>query len=199
MNERNLILASASPRRRDLLETLNLNFTVEPSNIDESEITEPEPEKLTLRLACEKARQVAAGENRGIFLAADTVVYYQNKILEKPSSLQEAEEMLRFLRDSTHRVITGVFLLDNSSGSTKELKRYDETLVKMRNYSQKELEGYIDSQEPMGKAGGYAIQGLGSLLVEKIEGSYFTVVGLPLHIVGEMLNEIGSGILTGCK
>lgn len=196
MIKENLILASASPRRRDLLQSLGLNFTVEPSNLDESKISASDPVKLTVKLAREKARKVAEQKEGGIVLGADTVVKYEDEILEKPSSLQEAEEMLKFLRDSSHKVITGVCCIDKRGVRTKELNRFDVTHVKMRNYSRDEIKGYINSEEPLGKAGGYAIQGLGSLLVKKIEGSYFTVVGLPLHTVGEMLNEIGSGILS---
>ena len=195
MIDHNLVLASASPRRKDLLDDLGLDFTVEPSNLDESKITSDNPRDLTLKLAENKASKVAASKKKGLILAADTIVYHQNKILEKPDSLKEAEEMLKFLRNKKHSVITGVCLLKKQQETIETLKRYDETLVEMRDYSSAEIRGYVDSREPMGKAGGYAIQGLGSLLVKKIEGSYFTVVGLPLHIVGEMMAGVGAGIL----
>lgn len=195
MIDHNLVLASASPRRKDLLDDLGLDFTVEPSNLDESKITSDNPRDLTLKLAENKASKVAASKKKGLILAADTIVYHQNKVLEKPDSLKEAEEMLKFLRNKKHSVITGVCLLKKQQETIETLKRYDETLVEMRDYSSAEIRGYVDSREPMGKAGGYAIQGLGSLLVKKIEGSYFTVVGLPLHIVGEMMAGVGAGIL----
>ncbi len=195
MIDHNLVLASASPRRKELLDDLGLDFTVEPSNLDESKITSDNPRDLTLKLAENKASKVAASKKKGLILAADTIVYHQNKILEKPDSLKEAEEMLKFLRNKKHSVITGVCLLKKQQETIETLKRYDETLVEMRDYSSAEIRGYVDSREPMGKAGGYAIQGLGSLLVKKIEGSYFTVVGLPLHIVGEMMAGVGAGIL----
>lgn len=195
MIDHNLVLASASPRRKELLDDLGLDFTVEPSNLDESKITSDNPRDLTLKLAENKASKVAASKKKGLILAADTIVYHQNKVLEKPDSLKEAEEMLKFLRNKKHSVITGVCLLKKQQETIETLKRYDETLVEMRDYSSAEIRGYVDSREPMGKAGGYAIQGLGSLLVKKIEGSYFTVVGLPLHIVGEMMAGVGAGIL----
>ena len=190
-----IILASASSRRKNLLEKIGLEFAVHPSGLDEDGITAEAPGDLTVKLSRKKARTVAEKYERGLFIGADTVVANNGEILGKPGSTAEAQELLEFLRGSSHRVITGLCLINKTEDGIDIREDYDVTGVKMRDYRQEELEGYVSSKEPLGKAGAYAIQGLGSLLVQRIEGSYFTVVGLPVHLLGEMLHEFGVDIL----
>ncbi len=190
-----IILASASSRRKNLLERIGLEFSVHPSGLNEDKITAEKPEDLTIKLARQKAEAVAGEYNRGIFIGADTIVVNNGEILGKPASPAEAEKMLEFLRGSSHSVITGVCIIRKNVAGNDLREDYDITEVEMRDYRQEELEGYVSSQEPLGKAGAYAIQGLGGLLVRKIEGSYFNVVGLPLHLLGELLYEFGVDIL----
>ncbi len=187
-----IVLASASPRRKDILEKLDINFTVHPSSVDENRFNCEDPVDLTLILAEKKAVQVSKEYPSSIIIAADTVVACDDNILEKPASRSDARDMLETLRGSHHRVITGLCVIYRQD---EKFLQADTTHVEMRKFTDGELEGYLNSGEPMGKAGAYAIQGLGGLLVKKIEGSYFTVVGLPLHVLEDTLLEVGAELL----
>lgn len=192
---RPLVLASASPRRRQLLAQLGLRFRVCDSAVDESILLagSGDPGRLTQALALAKAEAVAREEADAIVLAADTVVVIDDELLGKPHDTAEAAAMLGRLQGRTHRVVTGVALIDGSSGR-REMAA-EETLVTMRPLSRREIEAYVASGEPMDKAGAYAIQGLGATLVTRVEGCFYNVVGLPLMRVTSMLKEFGIDVL----
>ena len=184
-----LILASNSPRRRELLENAGFEFDVQPSEIEEFPLPGEAPEAYARRLAQDKALSVAASSAPGsIVLGADTVVAIDGEILEKPAGAPDAARMLRTLSGHTHRVITGICLVrapENVLACTHET-----TAVTFRYLSEEEIESYVASGEPFDKAGGYAIQGLASRFVTRIEGCYFNVVGLPIPMVYEIVKSI---------
>jgi len=184
-----LILASASPRRRDLLRDAGFNFEVRPSQIVE-EIQQGElPEDFVRRTAREKALQIAASSPRGgLVLGADTVVVIDGQTLGKPSDPQDATRMLRLLSGRTHQVHTGICLV-RAPDSIEALK-HETTLVTFRELDEEEIRQYVESGEPSDKAGAYAIQGLASKFVTRISGCYSNVVGLPIAMVYEILKPV---------
>ncbi len=191
-----LVLASSSPRRKQLLQRLGLNFLIDPSLQEENFNPRTSSPEIAVELSRQKAENVAGRYRDAVILAADTIVVCQGEIMGKPQSLSVARDMLVRLRKQEHKVYTGLAVLGKSQGNNGELlTELDCTRVKMRNFSDAELEAYLESGEPMGKAGAYAIQGLGSLLVESITGSYFTVMGLPVHLLPDMLGKFAIRIL----
>lgn len=186
-----IILASASPRRRELFRRTGLPFTVADSGIHE-EILPLEPAQLALRLAREKARAVASVSEEQPVLAADTVIDLDGETLGKPDDPQHAVRMLDRLRGRTHRVITALVLLQGD----EQLGSHVSTEVKMRDYSSADIEYYVRSGEPIDKAGAYAIQGLGGSLVEAINGCYFNVIGLPLCEVARLFHRFGISMVS---
>ena len=193
INMKTIILASASPRRRELLKQIGLKFTVEPSNYQESIDSDLEPHELAKALSLEKAKAVARRHRNALVIAADTFIVFEGRKLGKPRSEAEAREMLETLNARRHSVITGFAIVDTDSG--KVLSRAVETVVHLRKLSSSELDAYVKSGEPLGKAGAYAIQGLGAATVKEIEGDYFNVIGLPLSSLTEALKEFGVNIL----
>lgn len=183
---RPLILASGSPRRKEILETMGIPFCVDVSDADESFIGTPE--ETVLELSLRKAEAVAKNHPEEIVLAADTIVCCDGKILGKPSSPEHAAQMLRMLSGNWHSVFTGVALIDVSSG--KRIVKADETRVHFTALSDREIEAYISTHEPDDKAGAYAVQGIGGMFIDRIEGSYSNVVGLPMALLRSMLLEI---------
>ncbi len=188
-----LILASASPRRTELFNQVGLNFEVIPSTIDEEQFYHLPGEERTLVLAREKAQSVGSQLDAGLVIGADTVVMLDGDLLEKPKDEEDAYRMLSLLSGSHHQVVTGVALLDASNGSGIARKKVTE--VFFRELTDREIRAYIHTGEPMDKAGAYGIQGKGALFVEKIDGCYFNVMGLPLSLLGEMLFEFGIEVL----
>jgi septum formation protein len=188
-----IVLASASPRRKELLGQIGLRFEVEPSNFDEEITPGSEPHEMAKRLSLGKARAATINHRKALIIAADTFVVLGDMILGKPRTNAEAREMLRALNGQAHSVITGFTILDTETG--KVLSKSVETRVHMRKLSLKEIDSYVRSKEPLGKAGGYAIQGLGAVLIEKIEGDYFNVVGLSLSALAGALREFGVNVL----
>ena len=183
-----LVLASASPRRRELLKSIAPQFEVVPSEIEETLEDGPAPVAVA-RLALRKARAVAARVREAVVLAADTVVILDGAALGKPADAREARAMLRRLRGREHEVITGVAVLDSRTGreaSTSVVSR-----VRMAAYSDATLEAYVATGSPLDKAGAYAIQDLGGALVERLAGSYTNVVGLPVEETRWLLAEFG--------
>ena len=183
-----LVLASASPRRRELLRGIAPQFEVVPSEIEETLEDAPAPVAVA-RLALRKARAVAARVREAVVLAADTVVILDGAALGKPADAREARAMLRRLRGREHEVITGVAVLDSRTGreaSTSVVSR-----VRMAAYSDATLEAYVATGAPLDKAGAYAIQDLGGALVERLAGSYTNVVGLPVEETRWLLAEFG--------
>ncbi len=192
-----LVLASASPRRQELLRNAGISFTAHPTNIPELSQPGEGPRDCAERLAREKA-QAALGHHPGkIVLGADTIVVVEGEILGKPRDAGDAGRMLRLLSGRTHQVITGV-CLGLRTGNQKlesgfEDTRSETTLVTMISLSNEDIRSYIATGEPMDKAGAYAIQGLASRWIPRIEGDYFNVVGLPVALVSRMLKEHGFG------
>jgi len=190
---RRIVLASASPRRRELLEQVGLEFSIDPGEVDERVPAGEEPGHLVLRLALDKATSVARRHPGAVVIGADTVVVLDGTVLGKPSDVDHARAMLRLLAGAAHRVLTGVAVVDAFSGRRRS--EYEETLVWMRPYTEQEIERYLATGEPMGKAGAYAIQGRGALLVRRIEGCYANVVGMPLVLLASLLENFGVSIL----
>jgi septum formation protein len=184
-----IILASNSPRRRDLLGQIGLDFTIDPADVDERVLPGETPEAYALRVAQDKAQVAAERVSAGIVIAADTIVVLGDHILGKPADASDAERMLTLLSGREHCVITGLVMLDAASGRSSA--RTSVTTVWFRDLSSEEILSYVQSGEPLDKAGGYGIQGKGALLVKKIDGCYFNVVGLPLALLGEMLHDFG--------
>jgi septum formation protein len=183
------ILASASPRRKELLEQIGLRFEVEPSDFDEEITPSSEPHETAKKLSLGKAKAAARKHREALIIAADTFVVLGDRILGKPHTNAQAREMLRALNGQVHSVITGFTILDTESG--RVLSRSVETRVHMRKMTLKDIDSYVRSKEPLDKAGGYAIQGRGAVLVDSIEGDYSNVVGLPLSALAESLKGFG--------
>ncbi len=181
-----IILASASPRRRELLETAGVDFEILVSQADESVPDGTQPEAAAVMTAEKKARAVKALRPDGTVIGADTVVVSGGEIMGKPADRQDAVRMLGRLSGKVHTVVTGVCIL----GKDKEISFAQSTKVEFYPLSDGEIEAYVDSGEPMDKAGAYGIQGLGCTLVKGIEGDYFNVVGLPVARVVQELRKI---------
>lgn len=183
------ILASQSPRRRELLTHLYLDVAVEPADVDESKITQMSPSLLVMELAGLKAAAVAAKHKKEdlLVIGGDTVVAADGMILGKPKDKKQAKEYLSLLSGRAHDVYSGVAVARTRDGKIESV--YEKTVVRFRALSKKEIDAYIQSGEPMDKAGAYGIQGLGALLIEGIEGDYFNVVGLPVCRLGKLLRE----------
>ena len=186
----NLILASASPRRRELLTQVGVSFEIEVSDVKEVIDASLPPELQVQSLALQKAQAVAAQRKEGLVLGADTVVAAHGCLLGKPHSEAEAKAMLRSLSGTWHQVMTAVALVDaadqNNTWTSIEI-----TNVKFRDLTETDIAAYVATGESMDKAGAYGIQGYGALLVERIEGCYNNVVGLPLQQVAKGLRTWG--------
>ncbi len=201
-----IILASASPRRKELLANLGVEFDIVVSDFDERGFIDRlledkngetiSPEKQTAALALEKARTVKnAIQDIGdkIIIGVDTSVVTENEILGKPSDGDDAIDMIMKLSGKTHRVVSGLAIISNS----KEYCSYDVTYVTMREITRAEAEYYVKNEFVLDKAGAYAIQGRASLFIEGIKGCYFNVVGLPVYLLGEALKEFGINLSCG--
>jgi septum formation protein len=185
-----LILASKSSRRYELLRQVGIEFDVVPSKVMEDFVQKESPQNHVIRLAEAKTRDVAMGYPDRWIIAADTIVCINGSILGKPKSRKEAIEMLRRLSGQEHWVLTGFSVCHLEKG--KSDKQAVETAVEMKSLTPAEMEWYVQTGEPFDKAGGYAIQGIGSFMIESIRGSYTNVVGLPLCELIQMLNRLGA-------
>lgn len=184
------MLGSASPRRRELLSLAGVPFVAMPSSFDERILASEEPEAFTRRAAKLKAETVMQTQDPGIWvLAADTTVVVDDQILGKPTDRSDAARMLGLLSGRSHRVLTAVVLAQAGSGTVSGTMA--ETTVLFRDLSHDLIQGYLDTGEPLDKAGAYGIQGIGAMLVRSINGSYTNVVGLPLVETIELLEEAG--------
>jgi septum formation protein len=192
-----LVLASASPRRQELLRNAGVRFTVQPGDINERPLPGESPRDCAERLAREKAMAVSQNRPEDCVLGADTIVVIDNAILGKPRDANDAARMLRLLSGRTHAVITGVCVVgpvDSDAGQPdkREVRTASETtLVTMCEITDDEIRDYVATGEPMDKAGAYAIQGIASRWIPRIEGDYSSVVGLPVAFVYRMLKEQG--------
>lgn len=187
-----IVLASKSPRRRELLESLGWDFVIEEPYIEEKAAPGEAPDVMVSRLACEKAREVFCRSPRCWVIGADTAVVAGCAVLGKPYDREDAVSMLKMLQGRKHTVMTGVALFAPDGRSDVACEKTDVTFRKL---SDEEIDAYIACGESMDKAGAYAIQGAGSLLVERIEGCYFNVVGLPLERLSEMFSAFGRPLL----
>ncbi|NOY53523.1 MAG: septum formation inhibitor Maf [Deltaproteobacteria bacterium] len=188
-----LILASASPRRKELLRGLGLVFDVITSHLPEIREEGVPPRQVAQNLARGKACDVAGKLNDGIVIGADTLVVLDGEILGKPRDREDARRILRHLSGRIHEVITGVAVIDTASG--RSLQSVGVTQVHFRELTDDEIGRYVSTGEPMDKAGAYGIQGKGILFVEGIEGCYTNVVGLPLPVLAEMLARMDLPLL----
>jgi septum formation protein len=185
-----LILASKSPRRYELLKQVGLDFEVIGSGVVEDFLNTESPQQHVLRLAEAKAREVASQYPDRWVVAADTIVFINGTILGKPKCQEEAAEMLRRLSGQEHRVLTGFSVCHLDKGMDD--KETVQTTVKVKALTSAEIGWYVQTGEPFDKAGGYAIQGIGSFMIESIQGSYTNVVGLPLCELIQMLTRLGA-------
>ncbi|HWP42198.1 MAG TPA: Maf family protein [Blastocatellia bacterium] len=187
--ETKVILASASPRRAEMLDILGVSFETVPSNVNERPHPDEAPADYIIRVSRAKVIDVARKQDRGLIIGADTIVVVDGKLLGKPDDPADAERMLRLLSGRWHAVMTGVALYD--AGTKREVVDYDKTLVRFAQLTDKEIEWYIGSGEPVDKAGGYAIQGKGAIFIEEIAGNYHNVVGLPIPLVYRLAKRLG--------
>jgi septum formation protein len=185
-SKKDLILASKSPRRKQLMEQIGLKFKIHPSSFEEKEI-HLTPEKLALHNAIGKAKEVAGQYKKGIVIGVDTVVSFKEEQINKPKNKKDAKRILRLLSGKKHKVCSGICLIDVENG--KKRTGIEVTFVTMAKISEEEMDQYINSEEGFDKAGGYAIQGKGALFIKKIEGDYNNVVGLPLFLLGQLLKS----------
>lgn len=186
-----IVLASASPRRRELLASLGLAFDIQPAEGPENTPETGDAGEAVRRIALGKARAVAALRPEDMVIGADTVVELDGRILGKPADEAEACAMLRSLSGRTHRVYTGVAVIAGGRERTEAAV----THVRFRTLSEREIAAYVAGGEPMDKAGAYAAQGKAALFVEGIDGDYFNVVGLPLCTLGRMLDQFGVDLI----
>lgn len=199
-----LILASGSPRRKELLEQVGAEFEILPARGEEV-ITSILPEEAVKELSLQKAAEVAERykkelpmenkDGKTIILGADTVVAFENQILGKPRDKEDAVRILQMLSGNTHSVFTGVSFIIEDNGKQVTCSFYEETKVTMYPVNESQILAYVASKEPMDKAGAYAIQGKGALFIEKIMGDYNNVVGLPVAAVFQKLGKLGIEIL----
>jgi septum formation protein len=185
-----IVLASASPRRQELLRCAGIPFTVQPAEISETPLAGETPRDCAERLAGEKAHAVFQSRPQQWVLGADTIVVVDDIILGKPGDADNAVRMLRMLSGRTHAVITGVCIVGPVASNTKTAS--ETTLVTFCELSDDEIRSYVATGEPMDKAGAYAIQGMASRWIPRIEGDYSNVVGLPVALVYSMLRERGA-------
>ena len=186
-NTNKLILASKSPRRAEILRAVGWPFEVVAPNIDETRGPHEDAVSYVKRLAQTKAETVAKQFPDALVVGADTVVLVDDEILGQPRDENDARRMLNLLSGKWHEVLTGVALVNKSNGV---LVKHESTRVLFAGLSEKEIDEYISTREPMDKAGAYAIQGRAALFIEKIQGDYFNIVGLPIRLVYELIRTL---------
>ncbi len=194
-----LILASASPRRQELLQLIGLPFRVIPSSFDETTLDLWPPDKHVIDSATAKAEDIAVRVDEGVVIGADTIVVVDEEVLGKPADEEHARRMLRSLSGRSHYVYTGVCVVRRSRGKTVGAARdFVRTEVRFCELSDAMIDAYVATGEPLDKAGAYGIQERASVLIEGIVGDYFNVVGLPVHRLSRLLAEVGVPVI-GCR
>jgi septum formation protein len=200
-NTHEIYLASQSPRRRELLKSIELDFVVKPSAVDEVIDYDAAPDALVMDLAGQKAEDVyntliKEKVQDFIVIGADTMVILNGRLMGKPIDNDDAKKMLSSLSGNTHSVFTGVRIIkSDNNGEKTVLNAVEQTLVTFRKLEESEIEAYIATREPMDKAGAYALQGIGSALVTRVEGCYTNVIGLPIPTVVSLLRDLGVCII----
>ena len=194
--QKQIVLASKSPRRKELLEGIELEFLIHPSDFEEKD-THLTPEDLVIHNALGKAQDIARHYKEALIIGVDTVGAFNDHILNKPKDTQDAKRILRLLSNTTHKVISGICIMN--SRTKKTISAVETTLITMDRLEESDIEGYINSKEGEDKAAGYAIQGLGALFVKRIEGDYFNVVGLPIYRLRKILKEFGYKFLQNSR
>ncbi|MBK5260610.1 MAG: septum formation inhibitor Maf [Thermoanaerobaculia bacterium] len=184
-----VILASSSPRRRELLASIGVEFDVIPSNVPEEHQPGEAPEEYVARLSRDKAQAIATRHRERWVIAADTTVLYGDQLLEKPKDDADAARMLATIAGKTHIVYTGITLQNEERGYGET--RVAESEVRMLPLSTSDIEWYVATGEPLDKAGAYAVQGIGSMFIDSIHGSFTNVVGLPLALLFQMMRKAG--------
>ena len=184
-----ILLASTSPRRRELLSLLEVPFSIVPPTGDELLSPHLSPSEQTRQLALDKAQSVANQHPQDLVIGSDTVIEIEGRLLGKPEDLQEAKRMLGVLRGQSHQVHTGVAIIQQSINVVIDL--VETARVWFKAFDEQMLQSYLDTEESMGKAGAYSIQGAGAQLIEKIEGDYPTIVGFPLWRTANLLEQQG--------
>lgn len=187
-----IILASTSPRRKELATAMGLDFEIIPSNYEEDMTLKLKPAELVKTLAYGKAKEVASRFKEGIIIGADTIVVFNNKKIGKPKNEKDAFNMLKSFSGKWQEIYTGICLIDCKS--KRIIKDYEMGRVKFRKMNSNEIKRYIATREPMDKAGAYAIQELGSIFIEKTEGDFFGIVGLPVYKLYNNLRKLGVNI-----
>ena len=182
-----IILASASPRRKEILQNTKLKFEIQKSDIEEVILGNESPESMVVRLAYEIAYDVAQKNKDNLVIGADTIVALDNEVLGKPKDKEEAYQMIKKLSNKTHKVITGISLINISHGMV--VNDYVVSLVTFKDLSEDSIKDYINTNESLDKAGAYGIQGYGALLVDNIQGDYFNIVGLPISKLSDLLKD----------
>ena len=182
-----IILASASPRRREILQNTKLKFDIQKSDIEEEVFEEESPESMVVRLAHKKAHSVAENNRDKLVIGADTIVVLEDEVLGKPKDEEEAYNMIKQLSNKTHRVITGISLINLEKSIV--VNDYVVSYVTFKDLSEDSIRDYISTKESLDKAGGYGIQGYGALLVNNIQGDYFNIVGLPISRLSDLLKD----------
>jgi len=193
MQENLLVLASGSPRRKELLASLGIPFEIRVSDADETIPPGANPVEIVQELAYKKAQAVANTVSHGLVLGADTIVVFQDEILGKPVDEEEAKRMLSLLSGQAHIVYTGIALVEaNGERSVRDVRG---TNVHMKVLSPEQIDAYVSTGEPMDKAGAYGIQGKAAQFVTGIHGDFFNVVGLPISLVADHLSDFGFDVL----
>lgn len=194
-----VILASSSPRRQELIRSLSLPYRIEVSDVDETTAPGQTPEQIVEELSERKARAIyeryksqplEGGD--GVIVGSDTIVVLDGEVLGKPRDEEDAFRMLKRLQGRQHEVFSGVACIGLADGRTSV--SHERTVVRMKQLSDERIRRYIATREPMDKAGSYAIQGIGATIVERIEGDYFNVVGLPMSLLSDMLAEFSLAV-----
>ena len=181
----NIILASASPRRKEILENTNIKFDIISSSIEELVLDGEAPCQMVMRLAFEKGIDIASKHKSDLVISADTIVVLDDNVLGKPKDEEEARQMISNLSGRTHQVITGISLINLENN--KKIIDYVVSNVKFKKLSKDDIDDYIKTKESLDKAGAYGIQGYGAILVEEIQGDYFNIVGLPISKLSDLL------------
>ncbi|MFA6896968.1 MAG: nucleoside triphosphate pyrophosphatase [Patescibacteria group bacterium] len=191
--EKRIILASGSEARRKLLENIKLDFEIQQSDFEEIMNPDIPPEQLAVELALGKARDVAAKNTNAVIIAADSFVVLDGEYLGKPHSAEEARAVLRKISGKKQNLVTGMAVIDTESGAT--ITDFEIGEIWVKELTDEEIEGYIKTGEPFGRAAGYAIQEIGSIFIEKIQGNYTGIIGLPVNKVYKILTQLGVKVI----